>query len=73
MHAGIECGVPDMSTYELCLLDHSGKTKLSYQLLCLNDERALAEVRSLSAIDYARFEIWKGMRLVNAGIRYAVN
>lgn len=60
-----------MASYELRLLDQSGKTQTIVQFSSATDEVAKFRIFSVS-VDYSRFELWKGMEMIASGGRFIV-
>jgi hypothetical protein len=58
-----------MSNYELRLTDSHGQTTLIYRFLTLDDARAIRALRDVPEDSYVRYELWRGMELVEEGPR----
>jgi hypothetical protein len=56
-----------MSDYELRLTDSRGQTTLIYRFLTLDDARAITTLRDVPEDTYVRYELWRGMELVEEG------
>jgi hypothetical protein len=58
-----------MDPYEIRLLRIDGATTFFYVTQCVSDFDAVQFLRGLKTVEYARYEIWNGMRKVGEGAR----
>jgi len=56
-----------MSNYELRLTDSRGQTTLIYRFLTLDDAQAIKALRDVPEASYVRYELWRGMELLEEG------
>jgi hypothetical protein len=58
-----------MEPYEIRLLALDGTTTFFYVAQCASDSDAVRFLGRVNTLDYARYEIWTGMRKVDEGPR----
>jgi hypothetical protein len=56
-----------MSDYEIRLTDSRGRTSLVYRFLTLDDAQAIKALHIVPEAAYMRYELWRGMDLVEEG------
>jgi hypothetical protein len=56
-----------MSDYELRLTDSRGQTSLVYRFLTMDDVQAIKALALVPGESYMRYELWRGMDLIEEG------
>lgn len=56
-----------MSDYELRLTDSRGQTSLVYRFLTMDDVQAIKTLTMIPEESYLRYELWRGMDLIEEG------
>ncbi|MEI9996710.1 MAG: hypothetical protein WDM91_19080 [Rhizomicrobium sp.] len=59
-----------MQNYELRLLATDGRTIAMYGFEAADDENAMASIFAVGDVAYDRYEVWRGMVMINEGARF---